>query len=217
MKISLRDAQYASEGVDHIGLVRPDGGDVDYTNIFLVATDDPAYDSYLDPQGGFEQHYLPIGKLVNLYATEGGEDNAAYVQFNLSQQTLADNRTFQFTPREGYTYTFSINFAERSDRLEAAGEMFTSCAGTFPIDMKVVPENLVWQGGEGGALKNWNNDNNWKRADATDLHAEGTNYTSNQQNGTNNGFVPMLFSNVVMPKDSRAHLYMAGYNQGGGV
>lgn len=217
VKISLRDAQYASEGVDHIGLVRPDGGDVDYTNIFLVATDDPAYDSYLDPQGGFEQHYLPIGKLVNLYATEGGEDNAAYVQFNLSQQTLADNRTFQFTPREGYTYTFSINFAERSDRLEAAGEMFTSCAGTFPIDMKVVPENLVWQGGEGGALKNWNNDNNWKRADATDLHAEGTNYTSNQQNGTNNGFVPMLFSNVVMPKDSRAHLYMAGYNQGGGV
>ena len=40
-------------------------------------------------------------------------------------------------------------------------------------------------------------------------------YPTNEANTTENGFVPMLFSNVVMPRDSKAELYMAGYAQGG--
>lgn len=79
--------------------------------------------------------------------------------------------------------------------------------------MKVVPEYLVWQG---GATSNWNNDANWKRADKSALKkADGDSYPTNEANTTANGFVPMLFSNVVMPRGSKAELYMAGYAEGG--
>ena len=79
--------------------------------------------------------------------------------------------------------------------------------------MKVVPEYLEWQG---GATSNWNNDANWKRADKSALKkADGDSYPTNKANTTENGFVPMLFSNVVMPRDSKAELYMAGYGDGG--
>ena len=45
-------------------------------------------------------------------------------------------------------------------------------------------------------------------------NTDGT-YTDNAENTTDKGFVPMLFSNVIMPKDSKAELYMAGYGDGG--
>lgn len=79
--------------------------------------------------------------------------------------------------------------------------------------MKVVPENLVWKGT--GATSNWNNDANWKRADAKDLKNTDGTYTDNAENTTDKGFVPMLFSNVIMPKDSKAELYIAGFGDGG--
>ena len=44
-----------------------------------------------------------------------------------------------------------------------------------------------------------------------------TDYAEGELTETGNGFVPMLFSNVVMPKDSKVELYMAGYREGGGV
>ena len=84
--------------------------------------------------------------------------------------------------------------------------------------MKVVPENVVWRG---GALSNWNNDANWQRADRTELKkaTTDTSYPTNDENTTAQGFVPMLFSNVLMPAGSRAQLYMqlymAGYTDGG--
>ena len=76
--------------------------------------------------------------------------------------------------------------------------------------MKVVPENLVWSGAD--ATSNWNNDANWKRADKSELKkADGDIYPTNEANTTENGFVPMLFTNVIMPEGSKAELYMAGY------
>ena len=215
LKISLRGAEYTNRNVDYLGLLESNSDDADYTQIYLIDTNDPAYQDLLNSKN-YTETYLPIGKIHYLraeeYAPGSGFDSRAEVQFYLDEQNLVDGTKFTFTPREGYYYTFSINFAERRNNTSVNTN---SCWGKFPMQMKVVPENLVWQGGEGGALKNWNNDANWKRADATDLHADAGSYTTNVQNTTNNGFVPMLFSNVVMPKDSRAQLYMAGYNQGG--
>lgn len=91
--------------------------------------------------------------------------------------------------------------------------MNNSCWGSFPLTLKVVPENLVWKGT--GATSNWNNDANWKRADAKDLKNTDGTYTDNAENTTDKGFVPMLFSNVIMPKDSKAELYIAGFGDGG--
>lgn len=212
IRISLRGAEYASEDVEYLGLI-DSRGDIDYTQIYLIETNDPEYTGLVHVED-FDQYKYPIGKILSLHAepyiTGSRFNDYAEVQFYLDEQTLADGSNFKFAPREGYTYTFAINFAERGDRIN------NSCWGSFPMTMKVVPEYLVWQG---GANDNWNNDANWKRATKADIKVTDNSYTDyaeGELTETGNGFVPMLFSNVVMPEDSRVELYMAGYNEGGG-
>lgn len=205
VKISLRGAEYTSDNVEELGLIES-AGDVDYTQLYLIDTDDPNYTGLVHVED-FSQYTYPIGKILSLKAQEYeiGSDyvDEAEVQFYLDEQTLADGEKFTFAPREGYTYTFAINFAEHGRAVN------NSCWGSFPMTMKVVPENLVWSGGEND---NWNNDTMWKRAKAADLKITDGSYTDDDEAA---GFVPMLFSNVVMPTDSKAQLYMAGYTDGG--
>lgn len=214
LKVNLRGATYTDEEhVERLGLIENLGGDIDYTQIYLISTDDPQYSDLMNPLNGFTQYYLPIGKIISLeahkYSTTTPYTNEADIEFYFDKQTLVDGKTFTFNPREGYVYTFAIHFAEHGETVN------NSCWGSFPIDMKVVPEYLVWQG---GATSNWNNDANWKRADKSALKkADGDSYPTNEANTTENGFVPMLFSNVVMPRDSKAELYMAGYAEGGAI
>ena len=212
IRISLRGAEYASEDVEYLGLI-DSRGDIDYTQIYLIETNDPEYTGLVHVED-FDQYKYPIGKILSLHAepyiTGSRFNDYAEVQFYLNEQTLADGSKFTFAPREGYTYTFAINFAERGDRIN------NSCWGSFPMTMKVVPEYLVWNG---GANDNWNNDANWKRATKADIKVTDNSYTDyaeGELTETGNGFVPMLFSNVVMPEDSRVELYMAGYSEGGG-
>lgn len=187
------------------------GGDIDYTQIYLISTDDPQYSDLMNPLNGFTQYYLPIGKIISLeahkYSTTTPYTNEADIEFYFDRQTLVDGKTFTFNPHEGYVYTFAIHFAEHGETVN------NSCWGSFPLTLKVVPENLVWSGA--GATSNWNNDANWKRADAKDLKNTDGTYTDNAENTTDKGFVPMLFSNVIMPKDSKAELYIAGFGDGG--
>ena len=211
IRISLRGAEYASEDVEYLGLI-DSRGDIDYTQIYLIETNDPEYTGLVHVED-FDQYKYPIGKILNLHAepyiTGSRFKDYAEVQFYLDEQTLADGSKFTFAPREGYTYTFAINFAERGDRIN------NSCWGSFPMTMKVVPEYLVWKG---GANDNWNNDANWKRAKVSDLKIKDNSYTDyaeDELTETGNGFVPMLFSNVVMPEESRVELYMTGYINGG--
>lgn len=213
IRISLRGAEYASEDVEYLGLI-DSRGDIDYTQIYLIETNDPEYTGLVHVED-FDQYKYPIGKILSLHAepyiTGSRFNDYAEVQFYLDEQTLADGSKFTFAPREGYTYTFAINFAERGDRIN------NSCWGSFPMAMKVVPEYLVWNG---GANDNWNNDANWKRATKADIKVTDNSYTDyaeGELTETGNGFVPMLFSNVVMPKKSKVELYMAGYKEGGGV
>lgn len=212
IRISLRGAEYTDEKVESLGLI-DSRGDIDYTQIYLIETNDPEYTGLVHVED-FDQYKYPIGKILNLhaekYVTGSGFNDYAEVQFYLDEQTLEDDSKFTFAPREGYTYTFAINFAEKGR------EINNSCWGSFPMTMKVVPEYLVWQGDEND---NWNNDSKWKRAKSEDLNFNSTEYTdypADELTETGNGFVPMLFSNVVMPEDSRVELYMAGYSEGGG-
>lgn len=212
LEVSLRGATYTDEeNVTSLGLIENPGGDIDYTQIYLTGTDDPQYSDLMNPLNGFHQYYLPIGKITSLeahkYSTTTSYVNEANLQFYFNEQTLADGKTFTFNPREGYYYTFSIHFAEHGETVN------NSCWGSFPLTMKIVPENLVWSGT--GATSNWNNDANWKRADATDLKNTDGTYTSNTANTTDKGFVPMLFTNVIMPENTTTELYMAGYGDGG--
>lgn len=212
LKVNLRGATYTDEEhVERLGLIENLGGDIDYTQIYLISTDDPQYSDLMNPLNGFTQYYLPIGKIISLeahkYSTTTPYTNEADIEFYFDRQTLVDGKTFTFNPHEGYVYTFAIHFAEHGETVN------NSCWGSFPLTLKVVPENLVWSGA--GATSNWNNDANWKRADAKDLKNTDGTYTDNAENTTDKGFVPMLFSNVIMPKDSKAELYIAGFGDGG--
>ena len=215
LRIDLRDASYVSDGVDRLGLIdyNPGTDEVDYTQVYLVDTDDPQYERYFantTPEN-FNEFMLPIGKLSALvgeeYEVGGGFDNHADLGFFLDEQQLADGTTFTFSPREGYYYTFIVHFEEKT----GGGEATTSCWGSFPVTMKVVPEYLVWddkQAGENGvATGNWHEDGNWRRASKGDLHKAQTDNTYEEYaDGDGRAFTPMLFSKIVMPRLSLIHI-----------
>lgn len=214
LRISLRGAKTVTDGTDHLGLITSTEADDVYKKIYLVNTDDPAYTALFGTD--FNEYSLPIGTITYLHAepyVQGSKyDDRMNVYFDTQTTVdLGGSRTFRFQPKEGYTYTFAVHFEEKypNDREQA-----NTCYGSFVVPMKVVPENVVWRG---GALSNWNNDANWERADRTELKkaTTDTDYPTNAENTTAQGFVPMLFSNVLMPAGSRAQLYMAGYADGG--
>lgn len=207
LRINLRKAKVVTTGAS-LGKINRDGLD----QIFLINSDDPQYKD-LFTSTDLEATSLPIGTVEDMYVnTQDMSMSYMDVRFNLKEQKISGDRSFTFNPREGYTYTFSTYFEEKNSD-SSSEDIYNTCYGSFPIDMKVVPEYLVWQG---GATSNWNNDANWKRADKSALKkADGDSYPTNEANTTENGFVPMLFSNVIMPKNSKAELYMAGYAEGG--
>ena len=207
IKVNLRGAQLVSAGASYIGMITSISPDA-YSKIYLVDTDDPGYKNDTYFPADFSEYSLPIGTLKSLYAEEYDDQSSFedYMEIYFDTQTTQANG-FRFQPKEGYTYTFAVHFEEHGNNTTNA------CFGRFTVGMKVVPENLVWNGT--GATSNWNNDANWKRADAKDLKNTDGTYTDNAENTTDKGFVPMLFSNVIMPAGSRAELYMAGYGDGG--
>lgn len=209
LRVDLRGAKFSSENSNatSLGMVTSVSSEV-FKNIYLVGTDDPEYNNETFFPADFSEYSLPVGYLTELYAEPYVEGSQYNDHMNIYFDTTTEQENgFQFQPKEGYTYTFAVHFEEHGLDVNNA------CFGKFTVDMKVVPENLVWNGT--GATSNWNNDANWKRADAKDLKNTDGTYTTNVNNTTENGFVPMLFSNVVMPAGSKAELYMAGYGDGG--
>lgn len=211
LRVNLRGAKYVSENATYIGMVTAMSADV-YSKIYLIDTDDPAYKSKYFPEG-FSEFSLPIGYIKSLHAQEYNDKSEFndYMEIYFDTETTQSN-DFRFQPKEGYYYTFAVHFEEHG---EEGSDVSNACFGKFTVKMKVVPEYLVWQGTDVATL-NWNNDANWKRADATDIKNTDGTYETNVANTTDNGFVPMLFSNVVMPRGSKAELYMAGYTNADG-
>lgn len=207
IKVNLREAKFVSDGARYIGMITSVSPDV-YNKIYLVDTDDPEYKNDTYFPADFSEYSLPIGTLKSLYAEEYDDQSSFedYMEIYFDTQTTQVNG-FRFQPKEGYTYTFAVHFEEHGDNTTNA------CFGRFTVEMKVVPEFLVWN--VTGTTENWNNDANWKRADAKDLKNTDGTYTDNTANTTDKGFVPMLFSNVIIPAGSKAELYIAGFGDGG--
>ena len=216
LRIDLRKAKLVSKGATSLGLItnRTEEENKVYQQIYLTATNDPQYtDLLLQHPGAFS---LPIGRLTDLFAQEytGGStfNDHANIYFYLSEQQLDDGTFFTFNPREGYEYTFSLHFEEHGT------DVFNTCEGTFPLTMKVVPEYMEWVGQtQDGKYANWNNDDNWKRIKfdrikKTNVTDDEKDYFTDGTNETTNGFVPMLFTKVIMPENSQVELYAAGYN-----
>ena len=210
LTLDLRDVECATKGATRLERVTSTTGSegqlvgVDLTDIFLIGTTDPLMQSYIDQSTS--EYDLPIGKLTALDAEEGQESTMT-IKFDLKTETDG----FRFQPREGYEYTFEVHFQEDVPS-GTDEETIAACYGKLSVTMKVVPEYLIWNGtptDENTLIGNWNNDGSWKRATDTDIKANGT--IEDYQND-NRAFVPMLFSKVIMPENSRAYLYAAGFS-----
>lgn len=223
LTVDLRGAQsYDEDKKEGVTLrrVRQSNGttiDLQYAKIYLTDSDDPDVKDYLNDED-YTALSLPIGDLVSLEAHEYSQGttqqtNKMEIQFDLTTKTSIGNRYFTFNPKEGYYYTFSVYYEEM---VTESDEIGTACIGTFPVTMKVVPEYLVWEDVQKDdpsqpdevTIGNWNYDGNWKRATNEELKMKGT--STYPREGNASGFVPMLFSKVIMPRDSKVQLYAAG-------
>lgn len=235
--IDLRETSLVTEGADYAGLIDDvvDNNSKPYmTYLYLADTDDPDMKDWLtpisdpdDPLGTpeFDQFSLPIGVVTDLqakpYDLNPTFDSFIKIYFDLNgdlakalhTEANSNYKDFVFKPREGYYYTFTVHFKEV---FEGETTVSNACFGSQNLTMKVVPEYMEWTGQtQDGKYANWNNDENWQRVSSERIKKvkdKTSDYFTDGTNGTTNGFVPMLFTKVIMPENSQVELYAAGYN-----
>ena len=238
IKINLRNAKFAFDSgttdtpsdykPDHIGLMPAQN------ELYLISSNDPALYDLLNPTDGeYDRHQYSIGKVVSFYAKPYGgsdplPDNHMDIYFDLTNpmsglenndaKTAIEEQVF--TPREGYEYRFGVHFEEHGTHGESEDDYMAtpgSCYNYMEITMKVVPEYLVWQGkvDADGKIDNWNEDSVWKRATNDDIQSVGPNKTIEEYDDTPEGmqlgYVPMLFTKVIIPENSQVALHSAGF------
>lgn len=170
--------------------------------VFLAGTNDPNMKAYetkaAEERAGLSvQNFRIVGQLKTLVARTADPENAhADIVFNSD-----------FQPREGYVYTLRFNYRELFNADNATQS--TVCDGNVLVDLIIVPKYQKWTGAAGNT--DWTNDANWQRADLADLHFKAdteTGYATNANNGTAQGYVPMLHTSVIVtPKKAGPQLY----------
>ena len=238
IRINLRNAKFAYDNMDepsdynpnHIGLMPAE------KELYLISSNDPALYDLLNPTDGeYDRHQYSIGKVVSFYAKPRDETTASlpdnnymeiYFDLDNPMSGLGDHATTDiqgqvFTPREGYEYRFGVHFEEHEDHTGQSEEDYVatpgSCYNYMEITMKVVPEYLVWQGkvDADGKIDNWNEDSVWKRATNDDIQSVGSTKTIEEYEDTPKGmqlgYVPMLFTKVIIPENSQVALHSAGF------
>lgn len=194
LRVPLRGIQTVTK--DAIGLtsVSPE--------VFLAGTNDPNMKAYetmaAEERAGISvQNFRIVGQLKTLVARTADPENAhADIVFNSD-----------FQPREGYVYTLRFNYRELFNAGGTAQS--TVCDGNVLVDLIIVPKYQKWTGAAGNT--DWTNDANWQRADLEDLHFNADtepDYATNTDNGTAQGYVPMLHTSVIVtPKKAGPQLY----------
>lgn len=170
--------------------------------VFLAGTNDPKMEAYetkaAEERAGLSvQNFRIVGQLKTLVADTADRGNAyADIVFNSD-----------FQPREGYVYTLRFNYRELFNAGSAT--QTTVCDGNVLVDLIIVPKYQKWTGAAGNT--DWTNDANWQRADLKDLHFNADTepgYAANADNGTAQGYVPMLHTSVIVtPKKAGPQLY----------
>lgn len=194
LRVPLRDIKTVTDGA--IGLTSVS------TDVFLAGTNDPNMKAYetmaAEERAGLSvQNFRIVGQLKTLVARTADPENAhADIVFNSD-----------FQPREGYVYTLRFNYRELFNAGNATQS--TVCDGNVLVDLIIVPKYQKWTGAAGNT--DWTNDANWQRADLEDLHFNADTepgYAANADNGTAQGYVPMLHTSVIVtPKKAGPQLY----------
>lgn len=209
--VNLRNAKFAldnyKEKPDHIGLYNTDESQPAQSPIYLFASNDPALSEILD-NPSFDNHQYVIGTVTYLEAKPETDENVMKIKFNLENPMNGQSEGKTFNPREGYEYTFTVDIEEHTENHQNS---YGSCRGNFNLTMKVVPEYLVWQGTNN--TQNWNNDALWKRATKEQLKKSSSDEYKDYDDASTPGYVPMLFSKVIIPSSGKVELYQAGFKE----
>lgn len=176
-------------------LIAKDHDTEPFGSIFLTATDDKHYS--FDTEGG-EFVMRRVAQVIDIHAPKNGAIDEAYMKIAF---------THDFAIHEGCTYTLKLPYIEDKE---------CECEGTLVFDLKVVPEYQVWTAGTDNS--DWTNDQNWARADRSELYADNdamgdaitnatelttaASYPSNETNKTAKSFVPMYFTNVLLGQNT---------------
>lgn len=194
LRVPLRGIETVTDGAIGLTSVSPE--------VFLAGTNDPNMKAYetkaAEERAGLSvQNFRIVGQLKTLVARTADPENAhADIVFNSD-----------FQPREGYVYTLRFNYRERFNAGSTA--QTTVCDGNVLVDLIIVPKYQKWTGAAGNT--DWTNDANWQRADLEDLHFNADTepgYAANADNGTAQGYVPMLHTSVIVtPKKAGPQLY----------
>ncbi len=198
LRVPLRGITTVTKGAIGLTSVSPE--------VFLAGTNDPNMKAYetraAEERTGLSvQNFRIVGQLKTLDASKADSVNAhADIVFNSD-----------FHPREGYVYTLRFNYRELFNAGSTAQS--TVCDGNVLVDLIIVPKYQKWTGAAGNT--DWTNDANWQRADLEDLHFKAdteTGYAANADNGTAQGYVPMLHTSVIVTPDKAGpQLYETNY------
>lgn len=197
LKINLRSID-PIEDSSTLGIKKDEG----YYYVYLVGSNDPTVETITNSED-FKSDLLPVGTLHEFVATkDGNENNYMRISFDLEGSLTGNERnSFVFDPKEGYEYDLQVYFQEP---LNPTSNIQSLCDGKLTFTMKVVPEYQFWKG---GATGNWNNDDNWVRANAEDMN-NPTGYQNYTDPHEHKGYVPMRFTNVVIPTEhNQVELY----------
>ena len=171
-----------------------------YGKLLLAGTNDPRFN--FNPADLENNHNLYVVGRVTQFsvATDEVPENGNLPAGSTISARLRFHDTFQ--PREGYYYTLRFKFEEVYSGTQPSDP---PCDGTAVVQLKIVPKYALWNG---SATADWTNDDNWQRADLTDLNPGGEAlagdnplyaYVTNSANGRASAYVPMYFTNVLLP------------------
>lgn len=143
----------------------------DDDNIYLAASNDLTWDKKISKELNKNGSLPVVGRIVQLRAVNTKEGATVSTTEN-AYNRLAVYFNKGFDVREGYNYTLSLPFQEEPD--PESGETVNICDGTILINLKIVPDYEVWTGAAGNI--DWNNDENWRRADGNTSKAITSSY-----------------------------------------
>lgn len=187
-----------------------------HPHLYLIDSNDPVVLDIINSNETFDSYKWPVATLDDLKAVPGTAANndktdGQYlrIHFGIDPALAAKENILEANFREGYWYTLQAYFNEASDN----DTPVSTCEGSLTFNLKVVPEYQKWIGPADGS-GNWNNDNNWLRSTADELHMTDA---SNYDNGYTPdkpyyGFVPMDFTKVTIPEGKQVQLYKATAN-----
>ena len=190
--------------------------------LYLIDSNDPIVANKIaeiNKTGTFESHTWPVAtiKAINAVPNSTGDISKTadqYIRVYFETPTTATLEGMSAPKfREGYWYTLMAYFAESGT---SSPSTTATCEGNLTFNLKVVPEYQKWSGPADGS-GNWNNDDNWLRSNADELHMTGSNADSynngyNTSGETYYGFVPMSFTKVTIPEGKQVQLYKATAN-----